>query len=352
MKLVAEDPFLPGQALRAEPSYQEVPTAEAASLRALSDEIVKRIWGVQDPNDPDDWLVQPLSPWRQYVQASLLPADITRYQLGRGASASAPDPTIQVTGPSGFVTAFDLRSDHVAVSPPADITWTGTATITPRETLALATISNERLTSFFLVNRIDPNGDLVTTRSAFDPAIVNELADALNRRANVSFINSVASTTDPRTGVVSFAGITTTAAGSQPYVADAINAVENLRSLKRYPNVIFAPWSLVKLWRLAQDTTGGFLFDPAEPLSIDGVVVVGHDGISAGGSTFFLVGDFERVKALFRLMPNGRLISVAYSADQNFNSDQTTFRLIERWDQNLTPGYGPSIVQVTGVNAP
>jgi Phage capsid family len=94
------------------------------------------------------------------------------------------------------------------------------------------------------------------------------------------------------------------------------------------------------------------LFDPQQPLSIDGVPVVGHDGISAGGSTSFFVGDWSRVKALWRLMPNGRLVSVAYSADVNFNTDQTTFRLIERWDQNLTPGYGPSIVQVTAVNAP
>jgi Phage capsid family len=353
------DPFLPGQAgIRAvapsepPPSYQEVPEGQSPALRALADAVIQRIWGIRDPNDPTRWLQAPRSPWRRFVQASLLPEDVTKYQLGRAGAPTGVDPTISVAGPSAQIQAFDLRSDHQNVSPPADITWTGLASITPRETIALSTISNERLGEYFLVGGIDPDGDPLETRSRVDPSIVTELADALDRRANDQFINATATPpTDARTGVVSFAGITSQAAISQPYIDDAIIAVESLRILKRDPTAIFVPWALAKLWRLAKSTTGQYLFDPAEPLSIDGVPVVGHNGIASGASTFFLVGDWSRVKALWRLLPNGRLVSLAISADANFNNFTTTFRLIERWDQNLTPGYGPSIVKVTGVAA-
>jgi Phage capsid family len=376
-----DDPFLPGQdprfarpaptrraaaiaaGLRAvgvepPPDYQEVPEGESAAMRVLADAVIARLWGVRDPDDPTRWRVAPKSPWRRFVSASLLPEDVNRYSEGRGGSATGVDPTISIAGPSAQIQAFDLRSDHAAVTPPGDITWSASAAVTPRETIALATVSNEKLRDYFLVDRFSAKGDLVKLRSMINPAVPNELADALNRRSNDQFINATATApVDPRTGVVSFTGITVQPSTSVPYIDDAITAVENLRVLKRPPSVIFIPWALAKYWRLAKNSTGGYLFDPAQPMSIDGVPVVGHDGIAAGTSTFFLVGDFSWVTALWRLMPNGRLVSVAVSGEaviggaSDFADDSTTFRLIERWDQNLSPGYGPSIVKVTGVNA-
>jgi len=380
-----DDPFLPGQAPRfaqggparraaavaagvraavggvePPPSYQEVPEGESAAMRSLADAVAMRIWGVRDPNDPTRWLVRPKSVWREWVSAALLAEDVTKYQLGRGGSPTGVDPTIQIVGPSAQIQAFDLRSDHVVVVPPADINWNTVANITPRETIALATVSNEKLRDFFLIDRMSATGDLVTLRSRINSAVVNELADALTRRSDDQQINATATPPlDPRTGVVSFAGITAQASTAAPYIDDAIDAVANLRILKRPPSVIFIPFSLERIWRKAKGVGGGaYLFDPAQPMSIDDVPVVGHPGIAAGAATFFLVGDFSWVTALWRLAPNGRLVSVAASGEAviggvgDFSTDQTTFRCYERWDQNIAPGYGPSIVKVTGVNAP
>ena len=334
--------------------YQEVPEAETAAMGLLTDQVLRRLWGVRDPQNPDAWLVKPLSPWRRFVTASLLPEDLTRYKEGRSGFPTGTDPYTTIGGPSAQVAAFDLRSDHAAVTAPADITWSGTATVAPVETIALSTISDEKLGDAFTIDSLDSAAVPVLGRSPIDPAIAHELTDALNRRSNDSFIGSVGSAADPRHGVTSYAGITSQAAGTTPYIDDAFTAVFNLRVLRRTPNVVFIPPSLAKIWRQAKGSTGGsYLFDPSQPMSIDGVPVVSIDGIAAGAATFFLVGDFSWVQAQWRLMANGRLAMVAKSSlGANFSTDQTTFRIAERWDANLTPGYGPSIVKVTGINAP
>lgn len=126
----------------------------------------------------------------------------------------------------------------------------------------------------------------------------------------------------------------------------------NLRILKRDPNVIFIPPSLEKIWRQAKDSTGGYIYGPDKPLVLADVPVVVNNGIAAGASTFFLVGDFTWVKVLHRFMPNGKLVMVARTGDYKFNTFETMYRATERWDQNLTPGYGPGIIKITGVNAP
>src|SRR4051794_25904159 len=91
--------------------YQEVPEKETAAMRALADAVLDRVWGRKDADGR--WLVKPASPWRRFVTHALLPEDVTRYREGRApAQASAADPSIQIGGPSGQLSAFWLRTDH------------------------------------------------------------------------------------------------------------------------------------------------------------------------------------------------------------------------------------------------
>lgn len=362
---IDDDPFLPGQGVRATPSItpiadnisqSEFPTRLPSAGALDYQEVVGA--GLTDMARDLATLVtnriEDLNAWKKSLTRGLLPADITRYQLGR-LNASAADPTIDLGGPSGLMSAFILRSDHVAPTPPADTSWGGTTVpITPREILAVTTVPNERLTLLIGFDRIVNGAPVPNSAVAFDPMIITAVAEAIARKEAQEFIVGAGTAVDPIAGLSLNATITATAATAAPYIDDAIAAVENLRTLGRYPNAVWISASLAKIWRQAKASTGGsYLFDPAQPMSIDGVPVDTHFGVPSGAATYFFVGDMAKIVQLHRILPGNVLYRVDWTPDgSNFNTDQTTFRGITRWDYNVTPGYGPSIIKVTGVNAP
>jgi len=336
------DPIIARLGARAvEPvSYQEVPATASPALRALSAAVTAR--------------VETMNAWKKALLRGVMPDDVVRYRTGNRPAASMSDPTIDLGGPSAQVSAFWLRTDHAAPSIPGDITWTSKVALTPRELIAETTVSAERLMDLFTFDQITDGVPTFGERADMSPIVVTELADAIARAEAVAFIRGAGSTTDPIAGLASNATITAQAAGTTPYIDDATAAVTSLRALGRYPNAILIGPSLARVWRSAKATTGGsYLFDPAAPMSIDGVPVYEHYGIPAGASTYAFVGDFSRVVMLHRLLPGGLLYRVDWSdLGASFATDSRTFRVFTRWDAAVTPGYGPSIVKITGINAP
>ncbi len=65
-----------------------------------------------------------------------------------------------------------------------------------------------------------------------------------------------------------------------------------------------------------------------------------------------LAGSGRKLVVLWRIMPNGRLLMAAESAyGSTFNTDRITIRLTERLDMAVIPGYEPSFIKLTGVDA-
>ncbi len=334
--------------VRVDPSYQEIPEREAVSMRRAAVAMLAHM--------------EELSPWRPYVLRGLLPEDVTRYSEGRGGGGSASglaDPFVELVGPSGQISGYWVPSDHSAPTPPADITWTTAHTISPRELLAFSTLSNDSIMNLRgFTHLVDGAPVQAIDSGRVTPTVTRELAEALVRAENVAFATGAASTADPFHGL---SGLSlTTQASTAALIDDLIEASYVLLAAKRRPNAAFVPVNLAKKIRKLKASTGGsYLFDPNQPLAIvigpdpdDVVPIVPLDGLPNTVGSVAYVGDFTKIVALWRYMPNGLLAMVAASdLGSTFNTDRTTLRASERLDMHVIPGFEASFRQLTGVDA-
>jgi HK97 family phage major capsid protein len=179
------------------------------------------------------------------------------------------------------------------------------------------------------------------------------------RTENIAFATGAATNADPFQGLGQMSGFTSQAS-TAALVDDLIEAVFELVVAKRPPNAAFVPVRLAKKIRKLKASTGGsYLFEPDEPLAIaygpdddDTVPIIPLDGLPNTAGSVAYIGDFSKLVVLQRLMPNGKLLMAAESPyGGTFVTDSITIRLTERMDMAVIPGYEPSFIKLTGIDA-
>jgi hypothetical protein len=317
------------------------------------------------------------SPFRPFVTRVILRTDISRLNLSRtaGVTGGQADPSQQIAGPSGFISAYVIPRDHSAPVPPADVTWnTNMATAQPAELLSQTAISDEQLSGAIMFDRVEagrPAPERTPARP--DPWTVGWLAKSIRDQENIEFAVGAATNADPWRGLANIAGLSTFAAGASPYIDDALKAIGKLRTAKRSPNAVFVSTGLAHVMRIAKEaTTNAYILPLEDPPPLEmwpaglraidpglivgwlrGVPIVELDGLPNGGAvTSMYVGDFRNLVMTQRVLDGGILARLAESAHMDFLSDKFRYRLAENWDLTLIPNQGGAIFSVTAINSP
>jgi Phage capsid family len=319
-----------------------------------------------------DW-IEYQSPFRPFVTRVILRSDVNRLGLSRyaGSTGVGQSPASQIiAGPSGFISAYVVPLSGVP-TPPGDVTWnTNPATAQPHEILSQTSISDELLSNAMAFTTI-AQGKPVIERAPVrpDPWIVDWLARSVRNQENVEFAAGAATNADPWRGLANIAGLSTFAAGTPPYIDDALKAIAKLRTALRQPNAVFVSTGLAHIMRTAKETTNAYILPIEEPpdgwqdlIPIDpglivcwlrGIPVVELDGLPNGASvTSLYVGDWRNIVMTQRVLDGGILARLAESAHMDFASDKFRYRLAENWDTTLIPNQGSAIYSVTAINSP
>lgn len=251
--------------------------------------------------------------------------------------------------PSTPPTPFWMPADGTIPTPPAEPSLVE-QTFKAHEMVVTTTLSGEDAADLRLALSAPQPSDA----ERVGLAVLEPLAVALAREESRAILAGAGTNLDPVAGLASLGTIATRPVGTDTVTDAIVKAAGDLRRAGRTPTVVLVGASLYEALRIAKDTAGRYLFDPAKPVTIADLPVIDcGPAIPASTSTYCFVADGSGIVIFQRLMDGGRRLEFRISDHAKFETHQVVLRVRQRVGLGGIAAFSASgIIKITGVNAP